>query len=202
MRVKMLFDAGEYERAMDSVVLDTEDDLDTFCLRILSEFYVYQKSISSTNEESKTSRLMRLRTNAEAIFAKYDSDTVVCYLNAIILKADRHYSSSPSVSALIESLLIKSVSLNEMNWAAWAELSVLPETQEGIRAKSLSSYVLYPFYLAEYTLETAGDSAKAVKYFSQLSVQTPYVITRLATAHHNCRDYESAERLFEQIRAR
>ena len=173
MKIKSLFDSREYDRIAYSVKPgDNQDDKEVLSLEVLASHLCLQKKVQSADGSSslQTSKQKHVKPTvdyldgekrrlcklADSAHERYGNDSVLTYLRAVVYQM---FGLCPDPT-FVEELLVRSIKLNQWNWAAWLELAQLNSPNSTELEGSISNFELYRFFKLE--------QYRAQKQFSEL----------------------------------
>lgn len=100
--------------------------------------------------------------------------------------------------------LVRSVNAWPLNWSAWKALCGLVHTRETLESLELREHWMRQFFYVDAMLELHEERAEVGEVLDPLFEQFPgstHLLYCSAVSHYNVRDFDEAQRLFEELRA-
>ncbi|PRP73557.1 phosphoenolpyruvate carboxykinase [Planoprotostelium fungivorum] len=197
---KSYFDLREFYRVAHYLTNSTSSKA-----RFLELYSLYLAGEKNKEEQQKSDainpELQRIRVRLQDSYEndKKNMDSFLLYLYGVVLKASKMKSQA-------QVILIESVNLYPWNWSAWLELASLfsevdATSQLSATKGKLKECVMKEFFMAHLALELQQNE-EASELYEGLRSQFPnndYVLSQIATANYNSREFDAAEQLFEQL---
>ncbi|MCO5606730.1 hypothetical protein L7F22_060920 [Adiantum nelumboides] len=128
------------------------------------------------------------------LYAKKSLDPFGMYLYGVVLhELDRRIDARAA--------LCMSVNAYPWNWSAWLELQALCSDHDNLSTLDLHDHWMRDFFVAAFFLELQRNTEGLACYRSLHAVfqNSDYILCQIATAHYNLREFDNAERLFEEL---
>ena len=214
LKVKEMFERGEYERVAQLIEITGSSDRDCISLSLLSEHLSLQKKEFNNSAphpsgtgSSKLKHVApkgrsleadrtRLLTKAADAHSRYSNDSVINHIYAAVLLS----MAGQSDDSFATEILVQAIKLCEFNWAAWMELATVSIPIPAELEDSLSGYELFPFYKLERLMhlrkyKSALSHLTSLKHDGEWS----YIDEIEGACAHNLRDFDAAIVSFEKI---
>lgn len=121
-------------------------------------------------------------------------DAFGMYLYGVILRErDKHAEACV--------MLCASVNAYPWNWSAWLELQALCTDPDIFHTLDLKDHWMRDFFVASLFLDLQRNSEGLARYQSLylLFPGSDHILAQTAVAHYNLREFDDAERLFEEL---
>ncbi|XP_071948215.1 anaphase-promoting complex subunit 8-like [Antedon mediterranea] len=148
--------------------------------------------------EYKATKNETLKSLRIELCKKYNAgqlDSFCLYLYGVVLKKLELKKESMRV-------LAESIQRNPLYWGAWIELSSMVSSKEVLNSLTLPDHWMKQLFLSHIYLELQlnEESLKRYRALSEAGFgQSTYIMSQIAVAHHNLRDFESALKLFDNL---
>eukprot|EP01018_Ginkgo_biloba_P038683 Gb_03388 [translate_table: standard] len=198
---KAFFDTREYRRA--AFALRDAIGKKSLFLRCYALFMAGEKRKEEETVElagplgkkdAVNSELVGLEQELSTHHKNGTLDAFSTYLLGIVLR-------EKGQEAEARNILVESVNSYPWNWSAWLELQALCTDIGILNRLELKDHWMKEFFLASTLLELQRNREGLDKY-EKLEDSFPlsdYVFAQAATAHYNLRDFDEAERIFEEL---
>ncbi len=127
------------------------------------------------------------------------ADPFCLYLQGIV-----HRELTNTEQAIVS--LVESLNTYPCNWSAWQALAGLVTTKDQLMSLALRPHWITRFFFIETMLELPQSDVESDDVFSLIRSLTEdfpassNLLAQTATAHYNARDYDQAQRTFEELR--
>ena len=157
-------------------------------------------NISSSASESSLALLKELRKDLQKLVESGTNDSYILYVFGIVLhKLDLHEDAA--------TILVKSIQANFLNWSAWHQLAVMINDEsrfkqlaadlpaEGVWIRRLFEAIVFQELQMNEEAMTIYEDMKTL-----FGTKCPYIMTQMAIAQQNSRDFEGAIETFKEVR--